>query len=277
VSDGAFPPSTFTGAFTVNIDPLVPVPMFISSKAILAPAFESNPYSVQLGATYGKAPLTWRVQAGSVLPAGLVLNTSAGELAGIITRGQAATPDEDFVFTIEVLDSSSPQQIAEKEFHLNITAFVNGILTILTPEDLPEGGVEFAYSAWLQATGGSPVDPSNPYQWILSPGSSMPLGLTLGVNGNISGTVPLLEDDTYTFTVEVNDGAGNLTSRTFTLQINDYEKPPEGPTIEIESGRTRIETVPFWEACSVGAGAVAGFAPFAAMAVFAMLRRRRML
>src|SRR5690606_4619117 len=43
-SDGAFPPGTAQNVFTINISPLVALPMFISTNATLPIGDEGNPY-----------------------------------------------------------------------------------------------------------------------------------------------------------------------------------------------------------------------------------------
>jgi Big-like domain-containing protein/glycine rich protein len=70
-------------------------------------------YSTTLAAVAGTTPLTWSLAQGSSLPSGLSLS-SDGTISG---TPQAAG---DFSFTVDVADSSAPEQTASQLFDLNI-------------------------------------------------------------------------------------------------------------------------------------------------------------
>ena len=83
----------------------------------------------------------------------------------------------------------------------------------ITTTSLPNGQVEVAYTATLEATGGT-----EPYTWSISDGS-LPDGLTLDSGtGVISGT-PTTEED-YSFTVQVEDSSDPLLNDTEEFNIN---------------------------------------------------------
>ena len=83
----------------------------------------------------------------------------------------------------------------------------------ITTTSLPNGTVQTAYSATLQATGGTP-----PYTWSVSSGS-LPAGLSLAASsGTISGTPTTA--GTSTFTIQISDSASNKASAGFTITIS---------------------------------------------------------
>jgi len=93
-----------------------------------------------------------------------------------------------------------------------------GPLTITTVE-LPAGTVGEAYSATLEATGGT-----TPYTWSVSDGS-LPAGLSLNpATGEISGT-PTKADVSADFTVKVTDSATPAQEDTAELSIKINPKP----------------------------------------------------
>jgi acid phosphatase len=81
----------------------------------------------------------------------------------------------------------------------------------VTTTTLPNGTVAQAYSAQLNATGGT-----SPYSWSVSSGS-LPAGLSLSPSGMISGTPTTA--GTPTFTATVSDASSQTASRNFTLTI----------------------------------------------------------
>ncbi len=270
-SDGAFPPATGDSQFEITIDPLIPTPLQISNGANLPPGSEGNPYRQLLTAQYGKTPYTWQIKQGSALPAGLAIDQQTGEIVGVIDIGQASPPTQDFVFTVEVLDGSVVPEVAEKAFTLNIAAFVPGPLTITNNADLPQAGAFSPYSVRIYATGGSPVDPQNPYFFSVKLGSSLPAGLILEADGRLHGTPGT--QGSHTFTIEAFDGAGSTVSKEFTLQINGLS---EGGGATIKRGKQTVELVPFWEACSVGpGGSSSGLLLIAALTAMTLVARRR--
>jgi hypothetical protein len=104
----------------------------------------------------------------------------------------------------------------------NINAVLDKIpdLTITTPS-LPDGELGVEYSATLEATGGMEF-----YHWSLSTGS-LPNGLTLESNGQISGVPTAMS--TSTFSVVLYDSSPGIISspeitdsQEFTITINAY-------------------------------------------------------
>jgi MYXO-CTERM domain-containing protein len=272
-SDGAFPPASGTAQFEIFVNPLIPTPLAITTGANLPQGDENNWYQKFLTAANGKPPYTWQLQAGSTLPLGMYLNGTTGELFGVIEIGQAAAPNQDFTFTMEVADSAVIPETATKTFTLNVKAFVAGQLTITTDENLPEAGVFNDYSVFLRSTGGLSADPFDPYLYSMAVLTPLPNGLVLESNGQIHGA-PKVEG-TFTFTVECYDGTGGVTDKSFTLQINGVSNGA-GDTTEVKPGKSRTVTVPFWEACSVGGSTgQAGLLLLAVLGACALWLRRR--
>jgi len=153
-------------------------------------------YSATLQATGGVTPYSWSLASGA-LPTGLTLSAS-GVISGTPTVGGV------FQFSPRVTgaDGGSSTQL----FAITVQA-----PPTITTSSLPAGQVSVAYSATLQATGGSP-----PYTWSIASGS-LPPGLSLSTAGVLSGT-PTTQGS-FTFTVRATGTNGLASTRTYTLSI----------------------------------------------------------
>ncbi len=143
-------------------------------------------YGASLQASGGTPPYTWTQVAG-VLPPGLALNTN-GAIAGI------PTAPGTYGVTVQVSDSSSPEQTAQASLSITI---MPAVLQITTTE-ISSGTVNTFYQSQLDASGGT-----TPYTWTIASGK-LPAGLTLNSSGLISGT-PTAPSQSN-FTVRVTDG-----------------------------------------------------------------------
>ena len=112
---------------------------------------------------------TWSVVTGA-LPTGLSLNTTTGLLSG--TPTVAGTTN----FTIRATDSYG--SAGNTAYALTITCPTIAV----TPTAVPDATVGSSYSQSFAASGGSA-----PYTWTVTSGT-LPAGLTLSVDGTISGT-----------------------------------------------------------------------------------------
>jgi hypothetical protein len=164
-----------------------------------------QPYSAQLMASDGAPPYSWSLDAGSMLPPGLVVD-AAGAISGTpTTSGQ-------YTFNIIVVDTSVPQQSASAALSVIIQT-VGATLTINTAS-LPNATVGIAYSQQLAATGGTA-----PYVWSVT-GGGLPPGLSLSTGGLLDGSPTTA--GTFNFTVQVADASNpqQVAQRSFTLTVN---------------------------------------------------------
>jgi large repetitive protein len=144
--------------------------------------------AMPLVASGGTAPYKWSLTQGSSLPPGLSLS-SDGVISG--TPTMAGT----YNFSIIVTDSAIPTNTATQSFSLTIN------LDITTPAALPSVTANTPLTpVTLTATGGTA-----PYIWTLTPGSTLPAGLSLSTAGVISGSPTTA--GTYNFGITVTDSA----------------------------------------------------------------------
>lgn len=116
VQDAGAPQQTTTKQLSLTINPPGPPPPVITTTSPLPVGIVGQPYSRTLGAINGTPPYSWSLVPGSGnLPAGLSLS-STGVISGTPTAQGTAN------FTVQVLDSGSPQQSATKLFSLTINA-----------------------------------------------------------------------------------------------------------------------------------------------------------
>jgi hypothetical protein len=157
-------------------------------------------YGSSLKVSGGTGNLIWSLTSGS-LPAGLSLNAGTGKIFGTPTL--SGTTD----FTVKVTDSAPSPESATQSLSLTIAAGI-----IITTTSLPNGSLNAAYDAFLQATGGM-----QPYSWSITSGN-LPAGLSLNAGtGEISGAPTA--SGTSNFTVQVTDSAASPESAKQSLTI----------------------------------------------------------
>jgi len=173
------------------------------------------PYSHNLAATGGLPPYTWSITSG-VLPSGLSLNSTTGEISG------NADTEATYNFTVRATEDEG--DYAEKA--LSIKIVVPAILTY----DIPDGTLGEVYTQTLVAGGGT-----GPYTWSLDSGT-LPAGLTFNTStGEISGT-PTADGD-HTFTVSVEDSMGGTDDQELEISIDTpagYDGDGDGIADNIE-------------------------------------------
>jgi hypothetical protein len=140
-----------TANFTVTINQRDPIVW--TTDAALPDGKELDSYSENLEVEGGKAPFTFAVKTGSVLPSGLALNATTGLLSGKPTK------EGNYTFTIIATDSGNPVMKEERAFTLYVAPYgmavtgsdnLSGVQTsALTPADfeVTGGAVPVKWSA----------------------------------------------------------------------------------------------------------------------------------
>ncbi len=150
-------------------------------------------YSATLTATGGSGARTWAV-AG--LPTGITVNAASGVIGG------TPTASGSFTLTVQVSDTGGSSTSRQ------LTLAIAGGLAIVT-SSLPTGTVGIAYSAALEASGGSGTR-----TWSAT---GLPAGLTLNSATGVIGGTPTTAG-TASVAVSVSDGTGTA-NRTLSLTV----------------------------------------------------------
>ena len=174
----------------------------------------NQPYSASLIGSGGTPPYTWSV--APALPNGLSLNAATGAVTGTPTTEGTTT------HTFSLRDNSVPAQTVQQT--LNVTVTPPPAALTITTTSLPDGTVGQLYSRPVQATGGTGA-----LTWTISAGS-LPPNLNLDpATGVISGTPT--RTGTSSFTVRVQDAAGQSDTQGLSITINTTPPPPTPPEI----------------------------------------------
>lgn len=193
--DSAFPPRTATLPEVLTVNSVLSISPFTFPDGVSGVAYSANP--VLSG---GAAPFVWSISAGS-LPTGLSLNTGTGAVTG--TPSATGT----FPFTLQVHDSSLPQQTANQSLTMHI---YNAL--VIPSSTLPDAITGTPYNASVNATGGA-----TPLTWAITAGA-LPAGLSLNsATGAITGTSTA--PGTSNFTIGITDSANPHQSKTQAFSI----------------------------------------------------------
>ena len=201
VTDSSSPVQNATKTFAITMSASVPVLTIISTS--LPNGTVGTAYSTTLLASGGTLPYSWTLASGS-LPAGLSLSNS-GTLSGTPTGAGQSN------FTVQVTDSSSPVQNANKAFSITMSA--SGSPLAITSSSLSSGTVGTAYSSTLTASGGT-----LPYSWTVLSGF-LPAGLTLAKSGTISGTPTSASQSNFTAQVTDSSSPAQQASQALTITV----------------------------------------------------------
>ena len=143
-------------------------------------------YNQTINATGGVAPYSFGISAGA-LPNGLSL-TANGSVTG------SPTVSGSFSFTVKATDANGCT--GERSYSLLINNAACPTVS-LSPTSLPPGTNGSPYSQAITATGGT-----GPYSFSISNGT-LPTGLTLASNGNLTGSLAITGN--FSFTVRATD------------------------------------------------------------------------
>lgn len=158
-------------------------------------------YAATVAASGGSGALAWAV-TGGVLPAGLTLDSSTGQIAGTLTTAGSST------FTLRACDAADGANCASADYTVNVAAAI-----ALTTASLPNPVRGQAYSATLSASSAVGT-----VSWKIGSGA-LPLGLSLNAaTGVISGTAT--NNAAANFVVTVTDSSTSA-SRQFALKVSN--------------------------------------------------------
>jgi len=186
--------NTATAEFSLRV--LAPLEI---TTATLPGGTAGTPYDQLVEASGGATPYAWSVSAGA-LPAGLVLDPATGRVSGTPASASANS------FELEVTDADG--HTATHAFDVPVAEPPQ-----ITTTSLPGSTAGTAYSQTLASSGGTA-----PLSWSVIDGT-LPPGISLaGATGILSGTPTVV--GTSTFTVQLADAAGALTSHAFDLTVS---------------------------------------------------------
>lgn len=222
--------STTTGSTTITSNPAI-------SNASLPEGSVGIAYSATLAASGGTAPYTWSI-AASPLPGGLTLAATTGQISGMPTTSGS------FNVTFTVTDKAGGT--ASKSLSIAIAA--SATLAVVTTS-VPTATTGTAYSVNLTATGGV-----SPDTWSVTSGT-LPSGVTLAANGQLSGTASAA--GSFSFTATVTDSASQAASQALVLIVVAPNTPgsSDGPaTLPLTFINTKFTSQPNATVYSVNAG-----------------------
>ena len=217
VADAGTPPLAVSQAYTITVSPAPPLSI---PAAVLQQGVTGSAYSATIAAQGGIPPLTWTLLSGT-LPPGLSLTTNT-QTGGTMppTTGEVAgnpTTSGTYTFTVQVHDSSIPEQAATQTF--SITIITAGPL-VITTTSLPNGVTAQGYNAPVQASGGVA-----PLTWSIT-GGLLPPGLILNPStGVIAGTPQRVATSTFTIRVADSQNPPVTASKTYTITITANGTP----------------------------------------------------
>ncbi len=198
---------------TLNISVYQPLTLPFSSPNPLPPATTGQGYNGFITASGGVGPYTWTVTG---LSDNLTSNASTNTSNGLAISG---SPTSSGTVNVQVsVKDSTGATTGPNPYSIVVSDPIP--LTIQTPINLPPATVGQSYNnGFITAQGGSGT-----YTWTATPISgSLPAGLSLSnLNGStlqFAGTVQA-PTGSYTFTVQVTDGASHQTSAQATIIVN---------------------------------------------------------
>jgi len=173
-------------------------------------------YSNNITAVGGNGGYTFTVSSGS-LPVGLSLS-SGGVLTGTSTTTGTAN------FDVTATDAFGCTGVNSYSISINCSTIT------IAPASLPPGVVTSNYTATISASGGN-----GPYTFTNIIGS-LPAGLSLASNGNITGSPA---GGSATFTVQATDASGCTATKSYTISVGVLGSIP-GLTVNTPKDKTDV-------------------------------------
>ena len=179
-------------------------PLQITTMSPLPAATEDALYSQSLTATGGTEPYTWSLMTGA--PSWLSINASNGNVTGTPPVGEAALSPINF--TAVVTDSTSTDAMAS----FNVSVFEALQITTI---GLPNVQIGVQYDRTLQASGGS-----GSYTFSLVGTQTLPIGLSMSAQGQITGNAACGTAGTSSYTFQVEDSQGLTATKAMNLTVD---------------------------------------------------------
>lgn len=191
---------------------------------VSAPGITLTPEALPEGAFYSDYAVAFTADGG-VAPYNFELTGKLPEGLGFEDGRLSGRPVEAGAFSFTVLAMDESGFAGEREYTLIVAAPD----LALAPEALPGGRVNSAYSASLQAEGGTA-----PYGFTVTKGD-LPNGLRLAEDGTLSGTP--LDPGSFEVTITATDRYGFTGSRDYVIAIEDITLPrPRNHELTVMAG-----------------------------------------
>ncbi len=226
-TDSSNPTNSGSGPVTVTVNPSA----VTITAGTLPNGTVGTPYSSAIGVTGGTAPYTCSVVSGS-LPAGLAFGANC-IVSGTPTVAGTSTP------TVRATDSSNPANSTTRPVSITISAAA-ATVTIASP---PAATVNTPYTGTIPVSGGTA-----PYSCSIA-GGSLPAGLTLGANCQITGTPISAGSTTVTVTATDSSNPANSNTAPVTVTVN-----PAAVTLSFGTPPTATVNTPYTGLVPVSGG-----------------------
>lgn len=203
VLDASAPEQMATALLSITVS-MNGGPVLGINTSSLARAQVGVAYSIDLMASGGLPPYAWELDAASTVPPGLSFS-AGGQLSG------SPTVAGRFTLTVVVKDAEVPEQSASRGFVL-VVSQAPGANLVIANSQLPVGSAGVSYVGRVRANGGTP-----PYAFTVAAGT-LPPGLTLAMNGTLTGTPTA--SGVFDFNAEVTDASAPAERAQASLRIN---------------------------------------------------------
>lgn len=223
--DNSSPQKTASQSFPLTVNPTTSSLAITTAALSPSTATVGTAYTSQaIMATGGTSPYTWSVSGA---PNGVTMNAATGVLSG--TPSASGT----FNVTVNVHDSSSPQQSISKGFAFTVNIQSLSIASATLSPSTGTAGTYYSAAA-MSASGGT-----SPYTWSVS---GAPSGFTMNPSSGVLSGTPA-SSGTYSFNVGVADSSSpqQTASKLFTLTVNSSSVT--GPTAHFTMSAPGYATV----------------------------------